>query len=79
MLSSLGEPDLTIPRTWSLFPPPVHKVGEDRAPVGVGSAPEDAQIKGIKMVYVSLGVGVGVRIEVGVQLYKWCRRLAIHW
>jgi hypothetical protein len=24
-------------------PPPVHMVGADRAPIGVGSAPEDVQ------------------------------------
>jgi hypothetical protein len=47
-------------------PPLVHTVGADRAPIGVGSAPEDAQSKGLKMVYVSLGVGVGVRIGIEV-------------
>jgi hypothetical protein len=44
----------------------VHTVGEDRAPVGVGSALEDEQSK---------GVGVGVRIGVRVQLCKWRMRL----
>jgi hypothetical protein len=57
---------------------PVHAVVADRAPVGVGSAPEDAQSKGLKMAYVSLGLGVGVRIGVVVQLFKWWRRLGIH-
>jgi hypothetical protein len=51
-------------------PPPVHTVGVDMAPVGVGSAQEDAQSK---------GVGVGVRIGVRVQLCKWWRRLGIRW
>jgi hypothetical protein len=55
----------------------MHTVGADRAPIGVGSAPEDAQSKGLKMVYVSLGVGVGVKIGVRVQLCKWWRRLGI--
>jgi hypothetical protein len=32
--------------------PPVHMVGADRAPIGVGSELEDAQSKGV-------GVGVG--------------------
>jgi hypothetical protein len=58
-------------------PPPVHTVGQTGHPC-VGSAPEDAQSKGLKMVYVSLGVGVGVGIGVGVQLCKWWRRLGIH-
>ena len=43
-------------------PPPVHTVGADRAPVGVGSAPEDAQSKG-----VGVGVGVGAGIAVAVK------------
>jgi hypothetical protein len=47
-------------------PPPVHTVGADRAPVGVGSASEDAQSK-------------GVRVGVGVQLCKWWRRMGICW
>jgi hypothetical protein len=28
-------------------PPPVHTVGADKAPVGVGSAPEDVQSVGV--------------------------------
>jgi hypothetical protein len=44
-------------------------VGVDMASIGVGSAPKDAQSKGLQMVYVSLGVRV--------QLCKWWRMLGI--